>query len=418
MKNQCPHCGAPLPEEASFCPHCARSLNRRVNIRRPFSLSSKVLRLAALLILIAAVCAAGYFLTRPKTYDAMGEFTYSDSDGSYQLLLSYDSTDRYTPISIFETSASAEESYRFPCWLYVNSWNTGEDAGEMFRKKIKDVQVRVEQPEGGVSPVLCSEPQPMDFNTGAVLGSLIDFTRESPSSSQILWTITMKNGDVIHLGMDLSITATQIYNYSFEDMDLTTVQAVQDLIDRTAEETDYRDAVNIYLPPVTYTEPLILRGRTFNLFGSQSEAGRTTFTAGIQMKDDSYEISYFTGIDFVGDGTGVAISSAGRAWTKECSFVNWKTAFLAYGDTWINATDCVFEDNEIGIHYNSSTVVGPSDTHFTGNTFTGNGTAVLLEAVPAEDVTLDFSQCVFEDNGTDLDNLCGQPVDLSEAVFH
>ena len=137
MKNQCPHCGAPLPEEASFCPHCARSLNRRVNIRRPFSLSSKVLRLAALLILIAAVCAAGYFLTRPKTYDAMGEFTYSDSDGSYQLLLSYDSTDRYTPISIFEASASAEESYRFPCWLYVNSWNTGEDAGEMFRKKNK-----------------------------------------------------------------------------------------------------------------------------------------------------------------------------------------------------------------------------------------------------------------------------------------
>ena len=71
MKNQCPHCGAPLPEEASFCPHCARSLNRRVNIRRPFSLSSKVLRLAALLILIAAVCAAGYFLTRPwmRRYD-------------------------------------------------------------------------------------------------------------------------------------------------------------------------------------------------------------------------------------------------------------------------------------------------------------------------------------------------------------
>ena len=135
------------------------------------------------------------------------------------------------------------------------------------------------------------------------------------------------------------------------------------------------------------------------------------------MKDDTYEISYITGIDFAGDGTGVAVSSAGRVWTRECSFVNWKTALLAYGETWINATDCVFEDNEVGIHFNSSSVKAVSDTRFTGNTFTGNDTAVLLEAVPMGDGELNFSQCVFENNGTDLENLCGQAVNLSEAVF-
>ncbi len=416
MKNQCPYCGAPLPEDASFCPHCAKSLNRRENVRRPFSLSGRILRLAALLVLIAAVCAAGYFLTRPKTYDAMGELTYSDSDGSYQLLLNYTS-DRYTPLAKLETSAGGEESYRFPCWLYVNSRDTGEDAGDEFLQKVKDVKVSVEQPEGSESPVLCSEPQPYDLNVEAALGSLIDFTRESPASSRILWTITMENNDVIRLGMDLSIFVAQIYDYRYEDMDLTTIQAVQDLIDQAAEETDYRDTVNIYLPPVTYEEPLILRGRTFNLIGSESENGRTTFAAGIQMKDDTYEISYITGIDFAGDGTGVAVSSAGRVWTRECSFVNWKTALLAYGETWINATDCVFEDNEVGIHFNSSSVKAVSDTRFTGNTFTGNDTAVLLEAVPMGDGELNFSQCVFENNGTDLENLCGQAVNLSEAVF-
>lgn len=66
MKNQCPYCGAPLPEDASFCPHCAKSLNRRESVRRPFSLSGRILRLAALLVLIAAVCAAGYFFDQTK----------------------------------------------------------------------------------------------------------------------------------------------------------------------------------------------------------------------------------------------------------------------------------------------------------------------------------------------------------------
>ena len=40
----------------------------------------------------------------------------------------------------------------------------------------------------------------------------------------------------------------------------------------------------------------------------------------------------------------------------------------------------------------------------------------LLENVPAAELTLDFGQCLFENNGTDLDNQCQQPVDLSEAT--
>ena len=46
----------------------------------------------------------------------------------------------------------------------------------------------------------------------------------------------------------------------------------------------------------------------------------------------------------------------------------------------------------------------------------GNDTAVLLEQVPT-DTVLNFGQCVFEHNETDLDNRCSQPVDLSEAEF-
>ena len=69
---------------------------------------------------------------------------------------------------------------------------------------------------------------------------------------------------------------------------------------------------------------------------------------------------------------------------------------------WINTTDCTFEDNGIALHYNSTDVTA-SDSHFTGNQFTGNGTAVLLENVPT-DMVISFEGSVFEDNDTDLDN--------------
>lgn len=415
MEKKCPYCGAPLPEEASFCPHCAKGLNQRTPARPPRRFSVKVLGAALLLLAAVLLASAFYLYTRPKTYEGMGEITYADSEGSYQLVLAHLLDMRYSPEPLFETSAGGEDSYRFPCWLYVNESSTGADAADIFMEKVASVQVEVEQPDGFPSPILCSEPAPLDFNPEAALGTLVDFTRESPSLSRILWTITMKNGDTIRLGMDLSIYAAQIHDYSPENTNLSDSQALQALIDRIAEETDYRDTVNIHLPAVTYTEPVILHGHTVNLIGSESENGRTTFTAGIQMRDEFYEICYLSGIDFVGSGSGVAISAAGRLWTQECTFTGWKTAILVFGNVWANTTDCTFTDNEIGLHYNS-TDISPSDSHFTGNHFTGNGTAVLLERVPSE-LTLNFGECVFEDNDVDLDNRCQQQVDISEAEF-
>ena len=82
-----------------------------------------------------------------------------------------------------------------------------------------------------------------------------------------------------------------------------------------AGETEKKDVVNIQLPAITYTEPVILRGRAFNLTGTQSGGQRTTFTAGIQIAptDGARDlISYFDNIDFIGEGTGVGISCANR----------------------------------------------------------------------------------------------------------
>ena len=181
---------------------------------------------------------------------------------------------------------------------------------------------------------------------------------------------------------------------------------------------DLRDGVELYLPAGVYAGTLVLHDRPFDLYGAE-EGGRTVFAGGIQMRAMDEQIvggrvSYLSRLDFTGDG-GVGVSAAGRVWIQECAFSGWKTAVLSYGETWINVTDCTFRDNVTGLHFNDANAT-PSDSHFTGNTFEGNGTAVLLEAVPS-DLTLDFSDCVFTGNGTDIDNRCGQPVNIAQAVF-
>lgn len=73
------------------------------------------------------------------------------------------------------------------------------------------------------------------------------------------------------------------------------------------------------------------------------------------------------------------------------------------------------ENNEAAFHFNSAAGV-PSTYHYTGTRFVGNGTGVLLERVPSEQ-TLIFDGCRFSRNGTDIDNRCNQPLDITEAAF-
>ena len=51
----CPHCGANLPEDAAFCPHCAKDVHPRKDTGNPVPLRKKLLLgLLALAVVIAA----------------------------------------------------------------------------------------------------------------------------------------------------------------------------------------------------------------------------------------------------------------------------------------------------------------------------------------------------------------------------
>ena len=131
IRKACPFCGASLPEEASFCPCCAQNIRPRRTIKVPTHLRRKVLKLVLGLIVAAAVAAGAYLHLAPATYDGWGEVTYTDDDGTYQLLLSF-RNERFTPQPEITEQAEVKGEYRMPSRLFINHVDTGANAAQIF----------------------------------------------------------------------------------------------------------------------------------------------------------------------------------------------------------------------------------------------------------------------------------------------
>lgn len=415
MKRTCPNCGFPLHEDASFCPHCAHELGARTWKKAPPLLGKKVLVLA--LVLAAVVlAAAGYSALshHPGVYDGTGEVLYSHAGTRYQLLVAWPNN-RCEPAPDIYQSGKEGESTRWPSRLYVNYKETGTDAWDEFESLVQKATVEVVQDETGTSSLAAQEPVVRDdYSPDAAMVSRLDFDGAC-GSPQVVWTLEMKNGDVIRVRQNIIVTLIHTLVYDYHDYPMNTVAELSDLLAQIDQETDRMDEVKIYLPPVTYTDPLELTGRSYEFHGCTDDSGRTVFTNTVQVTTErAYWINYFYDIDFTGSG-GVGISASAKCWAERCSFTGWKTGVLGYGTSWVNVIDCLFKNNEVGFHFNST---GQSASHslYNDNLFCYNGTAVLLEQVPT-DMALNFVGSEFRDNGTDIDNRCGHAVDLSQAVF-
>ena len=413
LTQTCPHCGAPLHPDAVFCPYCARSVNRRIQ-RRPPRPVPRALRYAAVLVLAAAALVLTlFFATRPRTYDGWGEVIYTDSDGTYQLVLARPEN-RYQPAYELNLRIESGEPYRVPSRLYINHMDSGADAGALFLQKVASAEAELILEEGSPAVLTCSQPAPHSALPDAALASLVDYEAEEDFSAQMVWTLHMDRGDTIRLRQDYHVTRIPTYDYYPQDVPMGTTGELQALIDEIAATVEPEAVVNLYLPAVTYEGSLTLSGRSFNLYGA--EEGGTVFAGPVRIDGSAdSQISYLYDIDFQGEGTGVGLSTAARARAVNCTFTGWKTGFLGYGTAWVNVIGCTFEGNETGFQFNS---LGGSVNHsmYNDNVFRRNGTAVVLENVPS-DLALNFENSVFSDNETDIDNRCGQPVDISRAIF-
>lgn len=410
MAYKCPHCGADLPENVAFCPHCARDIHPRREAKKPVPLLKKLL-LGLLILAVLATVGTGLWLAlRPKAYDGYGEVLYGD----WQVLLTQN-VDRYVPAPEVTIPGEPEGQYRVPSRLFVNDVHTGEDAAEAFLAEVESVSAAFTGQEDSPSPFLCSEPA---YNPGAPecpLLSLIDFTGES-GTAELVWTFSMKNGDTITLRQTYEVTPIPVYDYYPEEHPMDTAEELQALIDSISGQVEEVAVVNLHLPPITYEGGVTIQDRSLNLYGSTDETGkRTTFAGPVRALAPYSSITYFYDLDFVGDGGGTGLSGSAPFRATNCTFTGWDTAVLAYGTSWANVIGCTFRNNGIGFHFDSD---GEYANHsmYNDNLFEGNEVAVQLDNVPT-DVALNFQGSVFRDNGQDIVNTCGQPLDTSQAIF-
>ena len=414
LSKPCPHCGAPLPEAASFCPHCARSLRSPRELSPPRRLSGRARRGALALLCLLGLALAVWLCTRPRVYDnGTAEVIYTDGDGSYQLLLNYFG-DRFQPMGEYAEKVEEGTTSHKPSRLFVNHVDTGVNAKDAFRRKVDSVSVELLQP-GGPEPWQCSGPEISDYDLEAAYRTILTYTHRS-GSMELRWTIRMKNGDTIRLYQRMELGVIPTRHFYPEDAPMDTLEDLQALVEEINRTIPPDVIVYLHLPAVTYQGSLVLAERSINLIGSQGPEGeQTTFTGTLQATAQKGYICQFDGLRFAGDGEGVGLSASARVNLTGCHFAGWRTGVLCYGSSWVNAKDCVFTDNAVGFHFHSGGE-NANDHMYSGNLFQRNGTAVLLESVPG-DQALYFAGTRFSRNGTDIDNRCRHEADISQAIF-
>ena len=422
-RRTCPYCGAELPEEASFCPFCARSVNQRQNVSPPSVRWRKALRRAfpvlILLLVLGLAGTAQYLSTRPQVYDdgGTGEVIYTDEDGTYQILLGWLDTP-YEPAPVITQIAERDADCTFPICLFIHHQDTGINAGEIFLQKVASVTAEFDTPDDPTAYISYGDPAYDDYAPDAALTSFTHFLGRE-NSARGTWTITMENGDVILLHQTLNVDLIETVDIYPEDAPMDTIEDLQALVDSMEDRVGYSDVVNLHLPAVTYEGDLSITGRPVNLYGNTEGEGRTVFTGSVQVNPKiNNGVNYLYDLDFVGSGDGVGVTAAQRTWTIGCTFTGWRTALMCHGtgaDGGICYTECRFEGNEVAVHYNTNQTnffnsVAPD------NQFLRNGTAILIEGEPV-DQAMGLPGCRFEGNGTDIDNRSGQPLDISQASF-
>ena len=410
----CPHCGAQLPEVASFCPHCAQDIKQRREVSPPRHMPRWALY-SALMVLAALLLARGLYLrSRPQVCDnGTAEILYTDGGVTYQVLAGW-LDDRFDPAhQVYQPVDVSDMLYTFPQCLYINHPESGANAKDEFMEKVERVTAAFVETDSEELPWTCDEPVPRpDYAPEAALVSSIHYYSGSGQGT-LQWTIEMKNGDFIHLYQAIEAHPLEVYRFTPEDTPLNTVEEVQALLDSLNEITGGgQNTVDIHLPPVTYDGGITIP-REINLYGAE-EGGRTVFTGPIRIPTSIKRHSWIYDIDLVGDGSSVGLSASSSAFLLGCRISGWRTGVLVQ-DAWVSAFECTFEDNGIGLHYNADTAI-PMSSHYRGNIFRNNDTGILFERVPNR-MALSFPEVVFSGNGTDIDNRCGLELDLSEAVF-
>lgn len=413
MSKKCVKCGQPLPENASFCPHCTAVQTEKKAVKTPRRWKKKALIGLGVLILLAAGTAVALY-HRPQHYEGGAQITYQDGGKSYKVLLTFSEGDGLTGHAQGERTDTMAEGMdsAVPCQLYALDSETGELAGEAFADQVESCIVDTKPTEDSLKMEFI-EPMYNEGFPNAVYVSDINFTSDS-GTNDILWTLNMKNGDTISLSTRLSIEKLAAVTYFADDVPMETTEELQALLTSIEEEVPSGTPVYLHLPAVTYDGDITFGDYTWGIYGSAEGDNVTTFTGTVSMKGMNGNYADINRVDFRGE-SGIGLNAYCLVLLTECSFDGWDTAAIAQNGAWVNAVSCTFTNNETALKFNSTSAYGTSAV-YGDNLFVGNGTAVSIDSLPGNEV-LDFIGSTFSGNDIDIENKAGHPVDTVNAIF-
>lgn len=412
MDRSCPHCGKPLPDGASFCPFCAHGLNRRQQLEPPRYTGGKLRRAAKVLgiLVLGAILLLGVsHALGPKTYTGQGSLTYTDRDGTYELVLG-DSGSRQDPTAVYTVHTPLEEEHSRFIHLFINEKATGSDVTELFiQNKIMAHRVEVVPDEPTDHGVTLEEPSLVNIiNLGTSFQSNVRWTGSSPDVT-IRWTLHMKNGDTLCLEQRQIVEPLELRRYTAEDLPMDTLGQLQQSINRLSNELPSDVMAEICLPPVEYVGTLNLSGYPIRLYGSRNGDQCTTIRGGIRVKGRGYNANRIADIDFRGPGVGLEVTVPVKV--SGCSFRGYETAVTIRKSDWVELYDCRLTDNTVGL----SLAAQMGENRVEQCRFTGNGTGILLPSGnPVAQV--EIINCVLEQNGVNLDNQGGFALSLTDTA--
>ena len=262
MSKKCVHCGAELPDEAAFCPHCAQSQIEKVEIKPPRRWRKKALIALACTLLGAFVLVAVLLYHRPVTLEGGARVVYTDKDGEYELIIGSDSGSlaNRAPEEYRSISLSADDASCLPALLGV--FQDGELADvEHFFAKVESCTLEAFPNENGALQI--SPPIYSDVFAPSARECDVFFTGTS-GTNQLVWTLKMKNGDTIRLSETFVVNTLVHQVFTPEDAPMETIEELKALLNRIDGEVSADTIVDIYLPAVTYEGGLTMTSRAVN----------------------------------------------------------------------------------------------------------------------------------------------------------
>ena len=299
----------------------------------------------------------------------------------------------------------------FPATVMVQDATTQEDCPEDFAALLDSWDVTVSAPEG-VGRVSLWDAEEETPESPALLYRRL-WGDNTCTHNEIVWTLRMKNGDVLTLTQTIELLPQEVRTYSTADTPLDTAEQLQALLDDIAGACDADTSVTVYLPEVTYDAPITV-GCAVELVGSG-----TTFTAPITVAplkntDLTRAFVRFRQINFTGDGSGTGITAAAPTYLEENRVTGWAVGGEAVTGGWLYLRGSHVADCGVGIRYNSA--YSSSYTYFADKmTFVQNGTALELLCMPPRAYAV-LEDCRFRGNDVDVANPGGYRIEVNNGT--